>query len=313
MRVITRAGIRLAIALLLLIGVTASASAAAPRNFTSPEAAAAALAEAARTDNAGALVAILGSSGRSLVYSGDHVADEHGRAMFAAAYNAMHKIDLEGATKAILVVGKDEWPFPIPLVKHGAAWSFDTKAGAQEILDRRIGRNELDSIQVCRAYVEAQREYAAADRQNDGMREYAQHFMSSQGKRDGLFWPTASGEPVSPIGPLVAEARAQGYGPQAKGQQPHRPQPYRGYYYRILTRQGPHAPGGTMNYVVQRHMIGGFALVAYPAKWGDSGIMTFIVNQDGVVYQKNLGPRTASLARQITEYDPDPSWIKQQP
>jgi hypothetical protein len=313
MSVITRAVLRFAFALPLLIGITTAGFAAPPRTFASPDAAAAALADAARADNAKALVAIFGSSGRNLVYSGDHVADEHGRAMFAAAYDALHKIESEGTTKAILVVGKDEWPFPIPLVRHGTAWHFDTKAGMQEILDRRVGRNELDAIQVCRAYIEAQRDYAGADRQHDGMREYAQHFMSSSGKQDGLYWPTASGEPESPIGPLVAEARAQGYGPQAKGEKPHRPQPYHGYYYRILTRQGPHALGGAMSYVVQGHMIGGFALVAYPAKWGDSGIMTFIVNQDGVVYQKNLGLRTANLARQITEYDPDPSWTKQQP
>lgn len=300
-------------ALLLTAATSADSFAAPPRSFTSPDAAAAALAAAAHANNARALVAILGSGSKKIVYSGDRVADKNGRALFATAYDALHKIESEGADKAILVVGKDEFPFPIPLVRHGTSWRFDTRAGAQEILDRRIGRNELNAIQVCRAYVEAQRDYATADRDNDHMREYAQHFMSSPSKHDGLYWPTEAGEPESPIGPLVANARAQGYGPRPKGEKPHRPQPYHGYYYRILTQQGPHAPGGAMDYIVEGHMIGGFALIAYPAKWGDSGIMTFIVNQDGVVYQKNFGPRTAALARAITEYDPDPSWAKQQP
>ena len=310
-----RTVLRLAASLLLVVSLSAVSLAAGPRDFPSPDAAAAALAAAAHADDARALVGILGSGGRKLVYSGDRVADQHGRAQFAAAYDASHTIELQGDAKAILVIGQNEWPFPIPLVKRGASWRFDTKAGAQEILNRRIGRNELSAIQVVRAYVDAQLDYASADRQADGLREYAQHFMSSPGKHDGLYWPAAAGEPESPIGPLVADARAQGYGPAAKGEtaQPHRPQPYHGYYYKILTRQGPHAPGGALDYVVNGHMIGGFALVAYPAKWGDSGIMTFIVNQDGVVYQKNLGPRTATLARAIAEYDPDPSWTKQQP
>ncbi len=304
---------RIAMALLLFVAATGAGHAAPPRNFASPEAAAAALAAAAHADNPRALVAILGSSSKKIVYSGDRVADKNGRAHFAAAYDALHKIEPAGADKATLVLGEEGWPFPIPLVKRGKSWHFDTKAGAQEILDRRIGRNELNAIQVCRAYVDAQREYATADHDNDHMREYAQHFLSRPGKHDGLYWPTAPGTPESPMGLLVADARAQGYGPRPKGEKPHRPQPYHGYFYRILTRQGPHAPGGAMDYVVQGHMIGGFALVAYPAKWGDSGIMTFIVNQDGTVYQKNLGPRTAALARAITEYDPDTSWTKQQP
>jgi Protein of unknown function (DUF2950) len=299
--------------LLLWSGFSTASLAAPPRSFASPDAAAAALASAARANDARTLVAILGSSGRKLVYSGDRVADQHGRAQFAAAYDALHKIEPQGDARALLIVGKDEWPFPIPLVKHGASWRFDTKAGAQEILDRRIGHNELNAIEVCRAYVDAQRDYATADRQNDGMREYAQHFMSREDKHDGLYWPTPAGQPESPTGPLVAAARAEGY-PAAKGAaKPHHPQPYHGYVYHILTRQGPHAPGGALDYIVKGHMIGGFALIAYPAKWGDSGVMTFIADQDGIVYQKNLGPRTRTLAREIDAYDPDPSWTKQQP
>lgn len=310
-----RTVLRFAASLLLLAGLSVASFAAGVRNFPSPDAAAAALASAARADNARALVGILGSGGKKLVYSGDKVADRQGRAQFAAAYDELHRIEPQDAARATLVVGKDEWPFPIPLVKRGTSWRFDTKAGAQEILNRRIGRNELNVIQVCRAYVDAQLDYASADRQGDGLREYAQHFMSSARKHDGLYWPVASGEEESPIGPLVADARAQGYGGQAAKSQAAKghPQPYHGYYYKILTRQGAHAPGGALDYVVNGHMIGGFALVAYPAKWGDSGVMTFIVNHDGVVYQKNLGPRTAALARAIAEYDPDPSWTKQQP
>lgn len=305
----------LAATLLLLTAPSTDSLAFAPRNFRSPEAAAAALASAARADDGRALLRILGSVGRKLVYSGDKVADRNGRTKFAAAFDAFHKIEPQGATRATLIVGRDAWPFPIPLVKHGASWRFDTKAGAQEILDRRIGRNELNAIQVARAYVDAQRDYATADRQGDGLREYAQHFVSTAGKHDGLYWLAAPGEPESPMGPLVAAARAQGYGPAAQSQNPPppHPQPYHGYYYRILKQQGANAPGGAMDYVFNGHMIGGFALVAYPAKWGDSGIMTFIVNQDGVVYQKNLGPNTAALARAITAYDPDSSWANQQP
>jgi hypothetical protein len=247
---------------------------------------------------------ILGPSGGKLIYSGDRVADKEGREKFAAAYAEKHAIDKPSDTKAILVVSANEWPFPIPLVKQGDSWRFDTKAGAEEILNRRIGRNELNAIRVCGAIVDAEHDYASKDRIGAGYLEYAQKFMSSPGKRDGLYWPATAGE-ESPIGPLVVSARAEGYG--GKGAHEKR-SPYHGYYYRILKRQGKDALGGPHNYVVKGHMIGGFALVAFPAKYGDSSVMTFIVNQDGVVYEKNLGPNTAAIARAMTNYDPDASW-----
>jgi len=189
-------------------------------------------------------------------------------------------------------------------VKRGDAWRFDTKAGADEILNRRIGRNEFNAIQVCGAIVDAEHEYASKDRTGSGYLEYAQKFMSSPGKRDGLYWPLTAGE-ESPIGPLVVSARAEGYGPRGAHE---KRSPYHGYYYRILKKQGKDARGGAYSYVVHGRMIGGFALVAFPAKYGDSGVMTFIVNQNGVVYEKALGPHTATIARAMTTFNPDASW-----
>jgi hypothetical protein len=247
---------------------------------------------------------ILGPSGRALIFSGDRVADREGREKFAADYAEKHAIDSESDSKAILVIGADEWPFPIPLVKQGAAWRFDTEAGADEILNRRIGRNELNAIQVCGAIVDAERDYASKDRTGAGYLEYAQKFMSSPGKRDGLYWPATAGE-ASPIGPLVVGARAEGYRTNTA---PDKPSPYHGYFYRILKEQGKDAPGGARSYVVRGHMIGGFALVAFPAKYGDSGVMSFMVDQDGVIYEKNLGPNTAAIARGMTVFNPDAGW-----
>jgi len=232
------------------------------------------------------------------------VADHEGRQRFVKAYDTAHRIELQGAGTAAVVIGPENWPLPIPLVKSGERWHFDTAASAQKILDRRVGRNELNVIEVCRAYVAAQREYASVDRLGDGLHEYARHFESSPGKHDGLHWDSEAGAQESPLGPLVVKARAEGYGAESG----FHPAPYHGYFYRILTRQGPHAPGGARDYVVNGHMTGGFALLAIPARWGDSGIMTFIVNQDGIVFQKNLGPDTDSAARAIDEYDPDSSW-----
>jgi len=275
-------------------------------SFDTPDHAVQALIAAARANRAQQLLKILGSGGRKLVFSGDPVADELGRSRFVAAYDKANRIDPQGAARTVLLIGDKQWPFPIPMVKHGPTWRFDTHAGVEEILDRRIGRNELDAIEVCRAYVDAQRDYATLVRRSDGLIEYAQHFMSGPDKRDGLYWPAAPGEPESPMGHLVASARAEGY-PAGKGAHQHRA-PYHGYFYKILKRQGEHAPDGARDYLVDGRLIGGFALVAFPARHGDSGIMTFIVNQDGVVYQKNLGRHTEAIARQMTEFDPDPSW-----
>lgn len=277
----------------------------AQQSFASPEQAADALFAANQANDKQELLKIFGSGGGKLVQSGDPVADRNGRARFVAAYGQMHKLEQEGAGKAVLLLGAEEWPFPIPLVKADSGWRFDTKAGREEILNRRIGRNELNALEVCRAFVEAERDYAAEDPLGDGKHSFAQHFISRPDKHDGLYWDVAAGGKPSPMGPLVANARAEGYGARKiKGK--HRP--YHGYYYKILTRQGPHAPGGAKDYVVDGRMTGGFALVASPAKYGASGIMTFLVNQDGVVLQRNLGPDGAAAARAMTEYDPDDGW-----
>ena len=294
----------LAFALAATLSAPAWAAAPAQQGFPSPEGAVDALVAATRGDDTAALLRILGPHGRKLVFSGDPVADRQGRSRFVAAYDHRHGIERQGADKAILLIGDTHWPFPIPIVGKGEVWRFDTAAGAQEILARRIGRNELNAIEVCRAYVDAQRDYATKDRNGDGLREYAQKFRSAPGKHDGLYWPVKPGEEASPLGPLVAAAHAQGYGGSGKRA------PYHGYYYKILARQGAHAAGGAHDFIAHGHMIGGFALVAFPARYGASGVKTFIVNQDGVVYEKNLGPRTAAIARRMTAYDPDPSWRK---
>lgn len=275
----------------------------AAESFASPDQAVAALVSALRSGKAEPVLKVLGGEGEKLVRSGDPVADRQARARFLAAFGEAHEIVFRGDDLATLVIGDTQWPFPIPVVKRGERWQFDTLAGQQEILNRRIGANELDAIEVCRAYVDAQREYASMDRNGDGFLEYAQNLISQPEKHDGLYWPTTGGEPESPIGPLMAQARAGGYS-TAYG----KPRPYHGYYYRILKAQGPDAPGGAADYVVRGHMIGGFALVAYPAQYGSSGIMTFIVNHDGVVYQKDLGPQTTKIAKEMMRYDPDHSW-----
>lgn len=287
---------------LVALAAFSPALAAAPqqRVFSSPEAAVDALVAAARADRTAELVRMLGPDGRKLVMSGDPVADKEGRAKFVAAYEKQHAINRTDDHNATLVVGDDQWPLPIPIVQQEASWRFDTKAGEQEILARRIGRNELSTIEVCRAYVDAQREYASKDRNRDGIVEYAQKFSSSKGKQDGLYWTARPGEPESPMGPLVAEAHAEGYTHL----------PYHGYYYKILKGQGKSATGGAYSYMAKGRMIGGFALVAFPAQYGNSGIMTFLVNQDGVVFEKNLGPNTATIARAFTSFDPDATWKK---
>jgi hypothetical protein len=232
------------------------------------------------------------------------VVDRHDRERLVQEYEESHSLVMSGETKAVLQVGKDDWLFPIPLVKDQTGWRFDTQAGREEILNRRIGRNELAAIEVCRAYVDAQREYYLRNPQGDALLQYAQQFASAEGKRDGLYWATEPGEEASPLGPLVANARGGGYRKGEGG----KPVPYHGYYYRILKAQGPDAPGGAYDYVVDGQMLGGFALVAYPASWGNSGVMTFIVNHDGVVYQKYLGPNTAAVARAMTRFSPDSTW-----
>jgi DUF2950 family protein len=285
-------------------GPPAASGASGQRRFASMEEAAQALVDAFKSGDQKAMLAILGAEGKAIVSSGDTVADRRARERFAAAYENKHRLEAGGG-KAVLVVGSDDFPFPIPIVPDGPSWRFDTAAGKEEILNRRVGRNELNTIQVCLAYVDAQREYYARDPDGDALLQFAQTFASSPGKRDGLYWPTNPGEPPSPLGPLVARARGEGYTKRSSA-----PVPYWGYYYRILTAQGKDAPGGAYDYLAHGRLIGGFALVAYPAQYGVSGVMTFIVNQDGVVYQKDLGSNTAASARAMKQFNPDSTWKK---
>ncbi len=299
------AALLLALTLTFVGGPFMPAAGAAQRSFASPEQAMTALVDAIKAEDGKALLDILGPEGRSLVYSGDQVADRSAMQRFATEYDRAHRLQAGGG-KVILYVGQDDYPLPIPVVPDGTVWRFDTRAGKEEILNRRIGKNELDAIQVCLAYVDAQREYYSEDRNADGLREYATRFASSAGKRDGLFWQTKPGEKPSPLGPVVARARDEGY---RKGQGGS-PVPYHGYYYRILTAQGADAPDGAYDYMARGRMIGGFALVAFPAQYGVSGVMTFIVNHEGIVYQKDLGPDSAAIARGMKLFNPDASWKK---
>jgi Protein of unknown function (DUF2950) len=288
---------------ILVFAMTSAASAQRP--FHSPQEAADALAGAARIGDRGIILGILGLDAADIVTSGDQVADAGERDRFVAAYDAKHEIAMEGDNKAVVLIGPDDFPFPIPLVRKNDMWQFDTAAGRQEILYRRIGRNELDAIQACLAYVDAQNEYAGRDRTGAGAGVYAQRIVSKAGTRDGLYWPAASeNEDASPLGELFAEATREGYR-AAAGRIP-----FHGYYYKILTKQGPNAPGGVLDYVVGGKMIGGFALVAYPASYGNSGVMTFLVNHTGVVYEKDLGPHSARIAERMSAFNPDQTWKK---
>jgi hypothetical protein len=297
---------RLAALVLLCSGLalTTLTPAVAQESFKTPDAAADALANAARDNDRAAILNVLGRDGADIASSGDPVADAAIRTKFVETYDAKHQTKMDGDAKATLIIGSDDFPFPIPLIRKGDTWQFDTAAGRQEILARRIGRNELAAVQSCLAYVDAQNEYADKDRTGAGTGVYAQRIISEAGKKNGLYWPSSAKGDESPLGELVAEATQQGYR-VGEGRAP-----YHGYYFKILTRQGPDAHGGAFDYVVNGKMIGGFALVAYPAEYRNSGVMTFIVNHEGVVFQKDLGPRTAELAEQMTAFNPDSSWTK---
>ncbi len=290
----------------ILPGVVALAmlgsAAQAQQSYKTPEDAAAALAAAVKS-GPGDILKVLGRAAEDIVSSGDEVADNDIRQRFTSMYDAKHGIKAEGNKTATLILGPDDFPFPIPLVNTKTGWAFDTDEGRIEVLRRRIGRNELDAIQTALAYVDAQNEYADKDR-GEGAGVYAQRFLSTPGKKDGLFWRDDS-DP-SPLGALVAEASAEGY-KQGTGEAP---APYHGYYFRILKGQGSDAPGGALNYVVKGKMIGGFGLIAWPAEYGNSGVMTFLVNHAGTVYQKDLGNRTAVIAERTTLFDPDQTWKK---
>jgi hypothetical protein len=302
-RLVLASGLIVAIATIAL----AHAGEAEPKRFATPEEAVKALVEALKVNDTKAMLDIFGPGNEDLASSGDPVADQGRRKQFVRYYEQKHRLDKINADKMVLYIGKDDWPFPIPVVKTNAGWHFNAEEGRDEIIARRIGRNELSAIQVCLAYVDAQREYAVKDRDVDGLLEYAQQFRSDPGKKNGLYWPETEFKERSPLGPLMVAAEAAGHNVPAPGSEP---TPFYGYYYRILKAQGKHAAGGAYDYVVNGHMIGGFALVAYPARYGASGIMTFIVNHDGVVYQKDLGEETETIAKEMTAFDPDATWKK---
>ncbi len=273
--------------------------------FPSPEAAAEGLLKAVREYNEKELVAILGPGSEPLVSTGDPVDDRQNWDEFLKSYEGKNRLESAGKGKVTLYIGKDDWPFPIPIVQSGKSWRFDTRAGKDEILNRIIGENELSAIQVLLAIADAQREYSDGIRERTGKPEYAQRLESTPGKKDGLYWEAAPGEEQSPLGPLAAGARAEGY-----SQSPGLPTPFHGYYYKILTAQGKNASDGAYDYVVNGKMVGGFAILAYPASYCASGIYSFIVNHDGVVYRKNLGKNTAKIATAMTKFDPDRTWKK---
>jgi len=280
------------------------AASAAQITFPTPDAGVQALVEALARNDRAALLAILGPKGHALISSGDPVADRHSRDAFVSAYRNTHRLTLDGETQARLTIGTDEWPLPIPLQKTGGLWRFDTPHGEREILARRIGRNELSAIQVCLAIIDAQHDYIALHQEGDGVIEYAAQFVSTPGQHNGLFWPTTEEEPLSPLGPLLATATREGYSASASNTLA----PYHGYFYRILTKQGPDAPGDARDYLVNGHMIGGFAVLAYPARYGVSGVMSFIVNQDGLLFEKDLGKKMNAIASAMTTFNPDSSW-----
>jgi Protein of unknown function (DUF2950) len=295
-------------ALILLVSVAAALLACSrpvpQKDFASPEEAAQALVTAAKAEDTRALLAVLGADAEPVINSGDPVRDRHARDRFLQAYEAGHVFDSTTEGTATLQVGADKWPFPFPLQQHGNRWSFDSSAGADEIINRRVGENELDAIQACLAFVDAEREYYSRNPQGEPLLQYAQKLASSEGHKDGLYWPTTGDELPSPLGEQFARARSEGYFEQGvtagKG--------YRGYIYRLLTAQGPSAAGGAYDYLVKGKMLGGFALIAFPVEYGNSGVMSFIVNHDGVVYSKDLGPETAKAAGAIAAFDPDSSW-----
>jgi hypothetical protein len=295
----------------LVLGLASAQAALAQesgqKTFNSATEASDAFAAAVGNHDEATMLAILGPSARDLISSGDPVADRNQQDAFANKYHASHQFLAADDGRTFLYIGPENWPTPIPLQQNGSQWYFDTGYGKQEILYRRIGSNELNVIKVCGAIADAQRDYYAAPHDGASQHQYAQRFRSTAGTQDGLFWEVKAGsQPQSPLGPLVAEAASEGYHHHATGTPA--PHPFHGYIYRILTSQGPNAPGGARNYIVDSTMTGGFALIAYPASYRDSGVMTFIVNQDGQIYQKDLGPDTEQIASEMAAYDPDPTW-----
>ena len=303
----TRRGVALLFPGLLLAGVLFAACKGGEQSpkqlaFQSAEDAVVAMVDALKANNTDKLVEIFGPEAREAMNSGDAVADQRGREMFITAYNERCVLVDEGKTKT-LHIGSEDWPFPIPLVKEAAGWRFDTAAGIEELRYRRIGRNELATIGACEAYVAAQKEYAQKGHDGKPAGVYAQKFAGDPGQQNGLYWEVKPGEAASPLGALAAEAAAEGYTRSSE-----KPIPFRGYFFRILTAQGPSGEGGAKSYLVNGEMRNGFALVAFPAEYGKSGVMTFIVDQSGTVYQKDLGEETEKLAGEMKDYSPDSTW-----
>jgi hypothetical protein len=294
--------------LLLALSAPIVASAAdIGQTFATPEEAVAALAAATSAQDTNALRVLFGSTAADL-QNPDHVQAANDLIEFTTAFSQAHRIVHKSDSKCVLYIGENSWPFPIPIVKKDGQWFFDAEAGKDELLTRRIGDNELSTLAAVRAYVEAQREYASKDRDGDEVLEYAQKIRSTPGTKDGLYWPPDLDGEISPLGPHAAQAQAQGYFRSASREEGAQPEPFHGYFFKILTRQGKSAPGGKYSYITNGNMIGGFALVAWPAEYGKTGIMTFIVNQQGRVYQKDLGPKTAKTAAALKSYDPDKTW-----
>jgi hypothetical protein len=275
---------------------------AAQKTFASPDDAAKALVDAAKADNREAMLAIFGPGSKDIIYSADAAQDKAEFAGFVSDYDVMHRWRKQDNGSELLITGADNKTFPIPLKKNDAGqWYFDTAAGKEEIIARRIGKNEMAAIDICAAIGDAQRQYFSQP--HDGVKQYAQKFISDEGKQNGLYWPPVEGQPKSPLGPVVAYATAEGYKVQ-----PNQHHPFWGYYFVMLDKQGPDAKGGAKNYIVNGKMTGGFAVLAYPAQYGDSGIMTIVINQNGIAYQKDLGKTTDEVAATITEFNPDNTW-----
>jgi hypothetical protein len=293
---------------ILVTGIMAGISYAAQQQkmFGSADEAIKAVVAATRDNNDDELLAIFGPDAEDIIKSGDAVMDKHRREKFLKAYDKRHSLVAEGGGR-VLVLGENDWPYPIPVVNKGNAWFFDTAKGREEILDRRIGKDELSAIQVCLGIAGAQRKYAETDHSGNGAGEYAQKFISDAGQKNGLYWKIKEGEKLSPLGPAVAKAQEEGYERKQPGE---KPSPFHGYLYRMLKAQGKNAQGGARDYVMNGRMTGGFAAVAYPVEYGNSGVMTFIVSRDGTVYQKDLGKDTGSIARAMKDFDPDKSWKK---
>ncbi len=293
----------LMMAVFILFRTAASAQVETQKSFTSPEEAVKSLVAAIRMHDMKEMMAILGPGSKELVSSGDAMADRVGREKFLRAYDRHNNLQERSADRVTLCTGEDNWPMPIPIVKKGRSWVFDIRKGKQQILDRRVGRNELQTMDVLHAYVDAQHEYASKNCSGSGAVEFAQRIVSTKGKQDGLYWDAKEGEEQSPLGPLVAQAAKEGYANPDLS-------PFHGYYFKILKGQGRHADGGAYNYVVKGKMLLGFALLAYPAEYGNSGVMTFMVNQEGDIYQRNLGKNTRRRAEALKLFDPDKSWTK---